>query len=159
MLLTYLRCARSSAGIFKAHSRAAGPSQTSSLFPSFVVFALWETALLTSDVALDRMISAVADDSARFFSLHVAKEEDNEKEKKGCLPSTSVGKLPSTQDLSCVATLMLSFPHWEATWRPITPLDNARHKSSAALSDSQGPGVSSFFLALSHLCSFRFFSF
>lgn len=38
-------------------------------------------------------------------------------------------------------SLLLSssyFPHWEQTWRPITLLDNARHKSSIGLSDTWG---------------------
>lgn len=35
-------------------------------------------------------------------------------------------------------SLMLSFPLWEPTLQPITPLDNAHHKSSIGLSDTWG---------------------
>lgn len=59
------------------------------------------------------------------------------------LPSTSLCRLLQfghsplkSWDIS--ASLMLSFPHWEPTWRPITPLDNACHKSSIGLSDTWG---------------------
>lgn len=36
------------------------------------------------------------------------------------------------------ASLVHSFPHLEPTWRPITLLDNAHHKSSIGLSDTWG---------------------
>lgn len=38
------------------------------------------------------------------------------------------------------ASLLLSFPHRAQTWRPITALDNARHKSSIGLWDTEGHG-------------------
>lgn len=59
------------------------------------------------------------------------------------LPSTSLcrwllfGASPcNSTDISY--SLMLSFPHLEPTWRPITMLDNASHKSSIGLSDTWG---------------------
>lgn len=58
-------------------------------------------------------------------------------------PSTSLNRFlqfgHSPQDSwNISASLMHSFPHKRPTWRPITLLDNARHKSSIGLSDTWG---------------------
>ena len=67
-----------------------------------------------------------------------------------------------------VLRLPLSYatiPTWKPSWWPITPLDNARHKSSIGLSDTWGLSnrgnmlfsvLFPFFYLLSFLCSFTF---
>lgn len=66
----------------------------------------------------------------------------------GCSPHKSL-------DISTF--LMLSFSQSKPTWRPITSPDNARHKSSIALSDTLGLNTRIFLrLARSLLCSFLF---
>lgn len=73
------------------------------------------------------MISAVADDNLNTLHLSMF------------LPHPSLFRVSfHTSPAIYYASLMLSFPHWEPTWRPITLLDNAHHKSSIGLSDRWG---------------------
>lgn len=130
-------------------------------FPPYFIFALWETALLTSDVALDRMISAVA--GGRLGPLLFSPRCKRRRRGGGAaFPSTSVGKFavharssPCPHPNALISTL--GKQHGGQLRRETMLAINHR----AALSDSRGTRrVSSFPfpLALSHLSSSRFFS-